>query len=285
MGKTNKIKIAFYTLGCKVNFSETSFLITQIDNTIYNLVDYKDFADIYVIHSCMVTSSAEKKTRYAIMKAHRKNNDAKIIVIGCLSQLKSDDLMRMPGVSHVLGNVSKFNLNILLDNTEKETLLENDIKNESVFHLTWSRDERTRSFLKIQDGCDCYCNYCIVPFARGKSRSASIEQVLNAVEEITKTEYKEIVFTGINLGDFGKMSGETLSDLLKKIRENNIRIRLSSIEPHYFNENLIKVISDSPVVVPHFHIPIQSGNDLTLKRMGRNYSIKDIEYIFNRLKK
>jgi threonylcarbamoyladenosine tRNA methylthiotransferase MtaB len=208
--------------------------------------------------------------------------------MGCVSQLKAKELLQLPGVSYVLGNESKFKLaDILKDfSGEKNILFQDDVHTKPAFNISWSMNNRTRSFLKIQDGCDCYCNYCIVPYARGKSRSADISQVLDAVEQITAAGFQEIVLTGINLGDFGKDNGEELPKLLVEMQniENLKRIRISSLEPQHFTQKLYEVLGSLPKLMPHFHIPLQSGHDDTLKRMGRTYTTKDIELIFKHLK-
>jgi threonylcarbamoyladenosine tRNA methylthiotransferase MtaB len=286
--KTKHNKIAFFTLGCKVNFSETSFLSDEVEKQGFQKVGFREVADIYVIHSCILTGQAEKKTRNAASSAHRKNPKAKIIIMGCVSQLKAEELLQLPGVSHVLGNESKFKLaDILKDfSGEKKMMLHDDVHTKPTFNISWSLNDRTRSFLKIQDGCDCYCNYCIVPYARGKSRSADISQVLDAVEQITAAGFQEIVLTGINLGDFGKDSGGELPKLLVEMQniENLKRIRISSLEPQHFTQKLYEELGSLPKVMPHYHIPLQSGHDDTLKRMGRTYTTKDIELIFKQLK-
>jgi len=282
--------IAFYTLGCKVNFSETSYLSGEVEKQGFHKVGFREVADIYVIHSCILTGQAEKKTRHAAASAHRRNPNAGIIIMGCVSQLKADELLLLPGVSHVLGNESKFKLADILKvfsfSGEKNMQIKDDVHTKPSFNISWSMNDRTRSFLKIQDGCDCYCNYCIVPFARGKSRSADIKQVLSAVSEITLAGFQEIVLTGINLGDFGKDNGGELPKLLSEMQNNEKlkRIRISSLEPQHFTTELYEVLGSLPKVMPHFHIPVQSGHDDTLKRMGRTYTIKDIELIFNQLK-
>jgi threonylcarbamoyladenosine tRNA methylthiotransferase MtaB len=286
---SNKItNIAYYTLGCKVNFSETSFLANNAEKSGFQKVRFNDIADVYVIHSCILTSQAEKKTRNAIARAHRKNINAPIIVMGCVSQLKAEEMKKLPGVTHVLGNESKFKLPDILKDIQLENqqvLADDDLHSAPNFHISWSVNDRTRSFLKIQDGCDCYCNYCIVPFARGKSRSARISEVLEATENITSAGFNEIVLTGINLGDFGKHNTEYLPDLLFKMSQNHQlkRIRLSSLEPQHFNESLFQVLEELPKVMPHFHLPLQSGDNNTLQRMGRTYTTKDIEHIIHRL--
>jgi threonylcarbamoyladenosine tRNA methylthiotransferase MtaB len=293
MNQQNNKNIAFYTLGCKVNFSETSFLSDAVMKKGWSKTPFSAKADVYVIHSCILTSQAEKKTRYAIAKAHRQNPIAAVIVMGCVSQLKAEELLKLPGVSHVLGNESKFSLAEVLANlenkkqTEKlEVFANDDMHSQPGFHISWSSNDRTRSFLKIQDGCDCYCNYCIVPFARGKSRSANIAEVMKAVDDIVDAGFNEIVLTGINLGDFGKKSNETLANLIQLMDEKQglKRIRISSLEPHHFTDDFFQAVKSVKKLMPHFHIPIQAGHNDVLNRMGRNYSIDQILHICNQLK-
>ncbi len=286
--RNNQFKIAYYTLGCKVNFSETSHLAYEAEQFGFLRVPFSEVADIYVIHSCILTSQAEKKTRNAIARAFKKNSQSEIIVLGCVSQLKAGELKKLPGVSHVFGNESKFRFTeILKAITEKKEIQPgtDDVHLYPEFHISWSHNDRTRSFLKVQDGCDCYCNYCIVPFARGKSRSATIEHVVQASEEITRAGFNEIVLTGINLGDFGKSQHKNLSQLLWILHQNEQlkRIRISSLEPQHFTDELFNTLSQLPKVMPHYHIPIQAGNNNTLKRMGRPYETHKIESICKQL--
>jgi threonylcarbamoyladenosine tRNA methylthiotransferase MtaB len=280
--------IAFYTLGCKVNFSETSFLAGKLISENLIRVRHTEKADLYVIHSCILTSQAEKKTRNAISKSHRLNPHAKIIVIGCVSQLKAEEISKLPGVSVVAGNNTKFDLPQIIQqllNNKQQGLQTDDVHKNPPFHISWSHNDRTRTFLKIQDGCDCYCSYCIVPFARGKSRSARAEDIIRVVEDITNAGFREIVLTGINLGDYGKDRDESLTDAISIIHSNKQieRIRISSLEPHHFTEDFFRKIQSFPKLMPHFHIPIQAGNNGTLKRMGRTYTTEDISHICNRL--
>ncbi len=278
------IRIAFYTLGCKVNFSETSFLAGTLPSDKILRVSHTEKADLYVIHSCILTSQAEKKTRNAISRAHQKNPNAAIIVMGCVSQLKADEIAQMPGVYAVIGNNTKFDLPLIIQKYlrhEKHYFVADNVHLHPEFHITWSKNDRTRSFLKIQDGCDCYCSYCIVPFARGKSRSARAEDISRALEDITIAGFREIVLTGINLGDYGKERGESLTDAISIIHSNRHieRIRVSSLEPHHFTDDFFRKIKNFPKLMPHFHIPVQAGNDDTLKRMGRTYTTAFIENI------
>ncbi len=285
---SDRTRIAFFTLGCKVNFSETSYLASQFDDDQFAKVSFHSVADFYIVHSCILTTQAEKKTRYAIAKAHRANPEARIIVMGCVSQLKADELKQLPGVTFVAGNETKFQLSEIVShlilNKEQSPSTDNMHKSPD-FHISWSMHDRTRSFLKVQDGCDCYCNYCIVPFARGKSRSASVNQAIEAAQQIAEAGFKEIVLTGINLGDFGKDTHENLSGLLKELCKIDKleRIRISSLEPHHFTDDLFETLAKEKKIMPHYHIPIQAGNNETLMRMGRNSSIADISKICDTL--
>ncbi len=276
MKKESLITFAVHTLGCKVNYTETSSISDQFVEKGFKKVNFKDFADIYIINSCVLTSSAEKKTRNAIYKAHRTNPNAKIAVIGCVSELFSESLKQIEGVSFILGNDAKFFISNFIENIShnEQIIKAGNIDNVKEFRLSYSLSERTRSFLKIQDGCNCFCNYCIVPYARGRSRSAKIDDVLKAVDKIAQKGYKEIVLTGINLGDFGKDSNETLIKLLDRIIKTKTiqRIRLSSIEPKYITKELLEFYASHSEMMPHFHIPMQSACDTVLQRMGRDYN-------------
>ncbi len=271
-----RLKIAFHTLGCKLNFSETSDIIRDFaKNDEFRQVASADVADIYVINSCSVTKNAEKKCYELIRRFKRQNPGSKIAVIGCFSQLKPGDLSATEKVDIILGNHEKFKL--------YDYILKYDTKNSdqtiqtgsklTQFIPTCSGEDRTRTFLKIQDGCDYACSYCIVPRARGRSRSDTIAGTLEKVKKLAENEVKEVVLTGVNIGDFGKNQNETFLDLLKELDklENIKRIRLSSIEPDLLDDEIIKLVAGSGRIMPHFHIPLQSGSDKVLKAMGRNY--------------
>jgi len=288
----NKKKtIAFSTLGCKLNYAETSDIINKVLADNYELVPYKSIADFYVINSCSVTSLADKKTRNNIYKAYRNNPNAHIIVIGCSVQINKDDLEKMPGVSIILGNDEKFNLLKYIKQIEasEDKIIEvKNYKDIDSFFIADSTGNRTRSFLKIQDGCNYFCSYCTIPYARGKSRNAPISDVLTRLKELADKGVNEVVLSGINIGDFGKSTNESLYELLKQIKHSNYipRIRLSSIEPDLLTNNIIELFSDSKNLMPHFHLPLQSGSNSILKLMNRKYTCKLFEervHIINKL--
>jgi threonylcarbamoyladenosine tRNA methylthiotransferase MtaB len=273
-----KIKtIAWHTLGCKLNFSETSSISRQFGEQGYQQVEFSEVADLYVINSCTVTKNAEKRCRALINKALRTNPDAHVAVIGCFSQISPDTLRTIPGVDIVLGNADKFNLFEHIKSLELRAaegpFSEIATSEPESFVPSWSQDDRTRSFFKIQDGCDYFCAYCTIPLARGRSRSDTIEGTLKTASEIAKTNLKEIVLTGVNIGDFGKKHGESFHDLLQGLVkvEGIERIRISSIEPDLLTDDIISMVAREPKLMPHFHIPLQSGSDTILKAMGRRY--------------
>ncbi|HRC67400.1 MAG TPA: MiaB/RimO family radical SAM methylthiotransferase, partial [Bacteroidales bacterium] len=282
----NSIIVAFHTLGCKLNFAETSTLIRKFRELGYQITDFDKEADIYIIHSCSVTSVAEKKSRAAIYQAHRRNPKAFIAVIGCYSELEAKKLKAISGVQWVLGNQEKFRITELISR-DFSTNLEVSVtsldsepsKNLQEFHPAYSSGDRTRSFLKIQDGCDHFCSYCSIPYARGKSRSPSVQEALQWAQKAAADGVKEIVLTGVNIGDFGRKNGESLYDLLQLFDKGRIvkRVRLSSIEPELLSDDIIRLIAESRVLMPHFHIPLQSGSDTILKRMKRKYTTKVFE--------
>ncbi|MCK4570295.1 MAG: tRNA (N(6)-L-threonylcarbamoyladenosine(37)-C(2))-methylthiotransferase MtaB, partial [Bacteroidales bacterium] len=270
-------RIAFQTFGCKLNFAETSTIARQMKEEDYEVVAHKEEADIYVINSCTVTANAEKKCRAAIRQAKRRNPDARVAVIGCFSQMKEDDLSRMEEVDLVIGNEEKFMLNdYLKDNSYAGAChsFVGNISKSDVFAPSWSSGDRTRSFLKIQDGCDYFCTYCTIPFARGRSRSATIADTVKSANEIASIGMREIILTGVNIGDFGKPNAESFFDLIKELDkvEGIDRIRISSIEPDLLNEEIISFMDRSDKFLPHYHIPLQSGSDKVLKLMKRKYA-------------
>ena len=270
-------KIAFHTLGCKLNFSETSTLSRDSLKYGYQNVDSKEFADIYVFNTCSVTENANKETRKLIRRSKRINPNAFITLVGCYAQLKPKELIEIEEVNLVLGTEDKFELLNHLDKID----FSNDIKSSyggsirdvKTFKPSYSSDDRTRSFLKVQDGCDYNCTFCTIPLARGKSRSASIKDTVNIAKDISKTNAKEIVLTGVNIGDFGMGTDENFYDLIQQI-DNNVdieRIRISSIEPNLLTDEIIEFCFSSKKFMPHFHIPLQSGSDRILKSMKRRY--------------
>jgi len=272
------MNIAFYTLGCKLNFSETSFIANSLEKYGYKEVDFKEKADIYVINTCTVTENADKECKYLIRRALKQNAISKIVIIGCYAQLKPKEISNIKGVSLVLGNNEKFNLAYhlsQLNNSLKYNIVVHKHTDLNDFKASFSYGNRTRSFLKIQDGCDYKCSFCTIPKARGKSRSDEIQYIIEKINNLKKKGIKEIVLTGINIGDFRNNKNEKLIDLLHEINQmTNIRVRLSSIEPNLLSEEIIDIFSDSKVLVPHFHIPLQSGSDTILGLMKRRYNTK-----------
>jgi len=271
-----KKAIAFQTFGCKLNISETSTISRNFIEYGFELVSHKDKADVYVINSCLVTATAEKKCRAAIRQAHKRNPNSIIAVIGCYSQLRSDEISKIPGVNYVLGNIEKFSLlEYILKNNNKTIKIETSgLKSDKTFNPSYSTEGHTRSFFKVQDGCDYFCTYCTIPFARGRSRSDTIENTIKVAEEIGKTDFKEIILTGVNIGDFGKNNNETFFDLIKQLdKVKGIeRIRISSIEPELLTDEIIEFIASSKKILPHFHIPLQSGSNRILAAMKRKYN-------------
>ena len=240
--------IAAHTLGCKLNFAETSDLLRCLAAEGNTIVDWSMRADLYIVNTCTVTAVAEKKCRAAIRQAHRRNPDAKIVVMGCFAQVAAEEIEKMPGVTQVLGNDSKR-------------------------LLSYSGEDRTRTFFKIQDGCDYFCTYCAIPFARGRSRSATIEETLCAARHIADSGAREVVLTGVNTGTFGQHQGESFLELLEQLDklEGILRYRISSIEPNLLSDDIIDFVAHSRAFLPHFHIPLQAGSDHVLQLMHRRY--------------
>tara|TARA_Y100001978_G_scaffold29475_1_gene25228 strand:- start:513 stop:1808 length:1296 start_codon:yes stop_codon:yes gene_type:complete len=270
------MNIAFYTLGCKLNFSETSHLINDVKKHGYKEVSFKEHADIYVINTCSVTENANSECKYLVRKVLRKNPNAKVVVIGCYAQLKPLEISKIQGVSLVLGNNEKFKLIQYLKRDNKEVEIFRKKPSELIeFKSSYSSSNRTRSFLKVQDGCSYKCSFCTIPMARGRSRNDKIGNIIQRIKKIRESGVKEIVLTGINIGDFKTEKNENFFDLLKEIDKlKNIRIRISSIEPNLISDEIIDLISKSNVFVPHFHIPLQSGSDKILNKMKRRYLSK-----------
>ena len=266
----NRQSVAFHHLGCKVNFAEASSLSRQFAEKGFEIRNFHEIADLYVVSTCAVTSVAEKKCRAAIRQAHRQNPSARIAVIGCFPELKPDLLKAMEGVELILGHSAKFHL---LEELEKVSGSIPDAAQEK-FVPAFSYGDRTRSFLKIQDGCDYFCTYCTIPLARGRSRSDTIDHVVKNTTEIVAHGIREMVLTGVNIGDFGRHQGETLAALIRRLEqmEGPDRIRLSSIEPDLLSDEIIELIAGSLKFMPHFHIPLQSGCNKILKAMHRKYT-------------
>lgn len=270
-------KVAYITLGCKLNFSETSTIRQSLENAGAQTVGEKDSADIFVINTCSVTDMAEKKGRQLIRKIVNHNPGAYIIVVGCYAQLRAKEIMAIDGVSLVLGANDKFNVEHYLRHLEKEQHHEPhscDIFQLADFDLAYSFGDRTRCFLKIQDGCDYFCTYCTIPFARGRSRSASVPQIIQAIRDVAAKGVKEIILTGVNTGDFGRGTDSGFLSLIKQLDEMDEieRYRISSIEPNLLTDEIIHFVAESKHFMPHFHIPLQSGSNEVLKLMRRRYT-------------
>ena len=273
----NSKTTSFYTLGCKLNFSETSTISRDLEEEGYAKIDFELGADIYIINTCSVTDQADKKCRNIVRKALKYNPNAFIVVIGCYAQLKPEEISRIEGVDLVLGAQEKFNISNYLKDTvkkKKPILLNQPIKNVKTFYPGYSVGDRTRSFFKVQDGCNYFCSFCTIPLARGKSRSGTISQTIDKAKEIGNSEVKEVVLTGINLGDFGHGTKENFYQLINELEELNSisRFRISSIEPDLLSEEIIEFVNSSEKFVPHFHIPLQSGSNFLLKKMRRKYN-------------
>jgi len=271
-----KRKVAFHTLGCKLNFAETSTIARNFPEASYERVSPDSEADIYVINTCTVTDAADRKCRQAVRKIIHRNPDAFIAVVGCYAQLRKEEASAIEGVDLVLGTYEKFDLVSYIDNLDRRTAPEihscENIDTEG-FMSSWSAGDRTRSFLKVQDGCDYRCSYCTVPLARGKSRNPLISEVVEEARAIAASGVKEIVLTGVNVGDFGKSTGETLEQLLRSLVgvRGLERLRLSSIEPDLVSDEIIDLIASEKKLMPHIHMPLQSGSDRILGLMRRRY--------------
>jgi len=269
-------KVAFYTLGCKLNFSETSTIARNFEDEGFARVDFKDIPDVYVINTCSVTDNADKKCRGVVRRALRVNPEAFVVMIGCYAQLKPTEISEIPGVDLVLGANEKFNILAHLESLEKRNKPQVEavkIKETKDFVPSFSMGDRTRSFLKIQDGCDYFCTFCTIPLARGKSRNASIAETLVEAKKIAATDINEVVLTGVNIGDFGQEGNENFHQLIEELDkiEGVERFRISSIEPNLLSNEIITFVGQSKRFVPHFHIPLQSGSNKLLKAMRRKY--------------
>ena len=274
----NGKKVAFYTLGCKLNFSETSSIGRMMQEKGFTTVDFEEQADVYVINTCSVTENADKKCRYTVRQALRTSPDAYIVVIGCYAQLKPKEIAKIQGVDLVLGAAEKFRLPEILNDLSKNPcgqVMASEIRSADFFVDAYSVGDRTRSFLKIQDGCDYKCSFCTIPLARGKSRSDLPENVLLNVRKLANSGVKEIVLTGVNTGDYGSglKTGDNFLSLIKQLDEIEgiERFRISSIEPNLLSDDIIDFVAGSKRFVPHFHIPLQSGSDEILSGMRRRY--------------
>ena len=280
---TTKRSVAFHTLGCKLNFSETSTLSRQLEQEGFEKRAFTDKADVYVINTCSVTDNADKECRQLVRRIQRLSPESFVVITGCYAQLKPKEISEIPGVDLVLGASEKFNLVQHLSTLTKgdaTKICSCDIETVTGFNTSFSVNDRTRTFLKVQDGCDYSCTFCTIPMARGKSRSDTVENVVNQAKQLAQNGVKEIVLTGINLGDFGKggdggkKHDENFFDLVKALDQETAipRYRISSIEPNLLTDEIIEWVAKSEKFMPHFHIPLQSGSDAVLKLMQRRYN-------------
>jgi threonylcarbamoyladenosine tRNA methylthiotransferase MtaB len=272
-------KVAFYTLGCKLNYSETSTISRKFEESGYQKVEFTETPDIFIINTCSVTENADKKCHKVVREARAISPDAYVAIIGCYAQLKPKEISEIPGVDAVLGAAEKFRLVELLDGfvrPQQPKVFASEIESANEFNTSYSMHDRTRTFLKVQDGCDYSCSFCTIPLARGGSRSDSIENILKTAIDIAKTDVKEIVLTGVNTGDFGIQNGERKERFIQLIEaldevDGIDRFRISSIEPNLLTDEIIEFVATSKRFVPHFHIPLQSGSNKILKLMRRRY--------------
>lgn len=274
-------KVALHTLGCKLNFSETSTIGNEFLNKGFDIVDFKENADVYVFNTCTVTENAEKECRQLVRRALRQNPDAFVIVTGCYAQLRPEEISQIEGVDVILGSKEKFNLFSTIKNFEKRELSciyvspTEELNHFGYAHST-EADNRTRAYFKIQDGCDYKCSFCTIPLARGKSRSLNPELVLSEFKELINSGYKEIILTGVNVGDYGESYDTDLFRLLLKLVDvpGKFRVRISSIEPNLLSDDIIDLVAENEKMCNHFHIPLQSGSPKILKAMQRRYKVE-----------
>lgn len=269
-------KVAFHTLGCKLNFAETSAIGKSLSDEGFVKVRAGEQADVCIINTCSVTDTADHKCRQAINRLHRQHPNATMVVTGCYAQLKPKEISEIDGVDLVLGSNEKFSILEYLrkhDKNNRTEIYTTKINQLKEFKPSCSRDDRTRYFLKVQDGCDYYCTYCTIPFARGRSRSGTVAETIEMAMEAIAGGAKEIVLTGVNIGDFGLHKGETFFDLVKALDaiDRDVRFRISSIEPNLLTDEIIEYVKNSKRIMPHFHIPLQSGTNEVLKLMKRKY--------------
>jgi threonylcarbamoyladenosine tRNA methylthiotransferase MtaB len=269
-------KVAFFTLGCKLNFAETSAMSRKFGDMGFERVDYKDKADLYVVNSCSVTAESDKKSRNQIRAAIKRNPNAVMMVTGCYAQLKSEEISEIAGVDYVLGSGEKLDITNFINGLQKNstpTIKITPHRKIDGFFSAYSYGDRTRSFLKVQDGCNYFCTYCTIPMARGGSRNDTISNIVGEASDIAARGVKEIILTGVNIGDFGRSTGDSFFDLIKALDEVEgiERVRISSIEPNLLHNEIIEFVARSERIVPHFHIPLQSGSDEVLALMKRKY--------------
>lgn len=271
----NNKKVAFHTLGCKLNFAETSAIGKKMKDEGFVKAKAGEQADVCVVNTCSVTDIADRKSRQAINRLNRQHPNAIMVVTGCYAQLKPEEIAKLEGVDLVLGANEKFSVLDYLRNMDDTTekIHRNSVKRVREFKPSCSKDDRTRYFLKVQDGCDYFCTYCTIPLARGRSRNASVAETVAMAEEAIRDGAREIVLTGVNIGDFGRSTGESFFDLVKALDQIDapVRFRISSIEPNLLSDAIIEYVATSKRIMPHFHIPLQSGTNEVLKLMKRKY--------------
>jgi threonylcarbamoyladenosine tRNA methylthiotransferase MtaB len=283
-------KVAFYTLGCKLNYSETSTIGSQFLNKGFDIVEFNDQADVYVINTCTVTDNTDRECRQIVRRALRNNPSAFIAVTGCYAQLRPEELVKIDGVDVILGSDEKFKIFDLVENFEKKELSciyvspTNEL-NEINPASSTEADNRTRAFFKIQEGCDYKCSFCTIPLARGKSRSLNPGDIILNFKKLLYEDYKEIILTGVNVGDYGRTINSDLFSILKKLTEisGEFRIRVSSIEPNLLSEDIINLTKDTNKMCRHFHIPLQSGSPKILKFMQRRYTVEFYEKLIYKI--
>lgn len=286
-----KQKVALHTLGCKLNFSETSTIGKQFLKKGFSIVDFNDKADVYLFNTCAVTEIAERECRQLVRKALRINPEAFIIVTGCYAQLRPEEISSIEGVDVVLGSNEKFEIFSLLQDFDKKELSciyvsPKDELNSFGLASSTDADSRTRAYFKIQDGCDYKCSFCTIPLARGKSRSMQPELVITEFKKLLEQGYKEIILTGVNVGDYGKSFDTSFYEILKSLInvEGDFRLRISSIEPNLLTDEIIKLAVESEKICKHFHIPLQSGSNSILRSMQRRYTVEDYKNIIEKVK-
>ena len=277
---------SYHTFGCKVNFADSSYIARQVIEKGLSQVSIDDYADICLINTCSVTEKADNKAKKMIRAIHNKFPETKIVVFGCYAQLKPKEISKLDGVVSVISTENKFNISdIIYENKLDDSYSISDINDIHKFNISYSLSERVRAFIKVQDGCDYNCSYCTIPNARGSSRSFNVKDTIKELDNIISDGTKEIVLSGINIGDFGKEHNESLYDLLVEIESLNDlhRYRISSIEPNLLTDEIIELISKSDKAMPHLHIPLQSGSDKVLKFMKRRYSLDDYISVVNKV--
>ena len=283
-------KVALHTLGCKLNFSETSTIGGDFLSRGFEIVEFKESADIYVFNTCTVTETAEKECRQLVRHALRQNPEAYVIVTGCYAQLRPGEIASIDGVDAVLGSKEKFKLFSLIDSFEKQEVSciyvspTNELNDFGPAHST-DADSRTRAYFKVQDGCDYNCSFCTIPLARGGSRSMELEKLVTDFRSLIQHGYKEIILTGVNVGDYGKSANNSFHDLLLRLVqvEGEFRLRVSSIEPNLLTDEIIELTASNEKMSKHFHIPLQSGSPEILKRMQRRYKVEDYRMLIDKL--